>query len=360
MIHMEKIPGPVLEIDVNRARRNIRTMLAKAKRSGVVLRPHFKTHQSHTVAGWFREEGVDRCTVSSPAMAEYFAADGWEDILIAFPAQAGAIDTYHRLAEQSHIGLIGDSVAIIEDLKNSLETQVDFWIELDAGYGRTGASWDNTELLSELATRVETSAQLRFRGLLCHAGNSYACKGENEIKELYGQVSQRLKAALETVQSHLGRKVELSYGDTPTCSVCDDFSFMDELRPGNFVFYDLMQVKIGACQYDDIALAMACPVVGIYPDRNEVVIHGGGVHFSKESATDGSYGQVFARDGDGQQQIVNGAVLTGMSQEHGVISGPSDWIDSLQVGIVVRMYPVHSCLAVDCMLNRPQALSYVD
>ncbi len=152
--------------------------------------------------------------------------------------------------------------------------------------------------------------------------------------------------------------MELSYGDTPTCSVCDDFSLMDELRPGNFVFYDLMQIEIGACQYDDIALAMACPVVGIYPDRNEVVIHGGGVHFSKERATDGSYGQVFVRDDDGQQQVVNGAILTGLSQEHGVLSGPSEWIDSLQVGSVIRVYPVHACLAVDCMLNRPQALKY--
>ena len=113
MIKKEKIPGPVVKIDIHRARRNIRHMLAKAHQSGAILRPHFKTHQSHTVAEWFREEGVDRCTVSSPAMAEYFVDGGWQDILIAFSAQAGAIDTYNRLSKHCHLGLIGDSLTII-------------------------------------------------------------------------------------------------------------------------------------------------------------------------------------------------------------------------------------------------------
>jgi len=71
---MEKISGPVLEIDVNRARRNIRTMLAKAKQSRVVLRPHFKTHQSHTVAGWFREEGEGSVVYLKSGVYKYAAA----------------------------------------------------------------------------------------------------------------------------------------------------------------------------------------------------------------------------------------------------------------------------------------------
>jgi hypothetical protein len=34
-----------------------------------------------------------------------------------------------------------------------------------------------------------------------------------------------------------------------------------EIRPGNFVFYDLMQQNIGACSIDDIALRVLCPVI---------------------------------------------------------------------------------------------------
>jgi len=33
---------------------------------------------------------------------------------------------------------------------------------------------------------------------------------------------------------------------------------VDEIRPGNFVFYDLMQYRIGSCSVGQIAVAMAC------------------------------------------------------------------------------------------------------
>lgn len=362
MIDTEKIPGPVVEIDIQRAKQNIQKMLAKARKNSAELRPHFKTHQSHTVAGWYREAGVNRCTVSSPLMAEYFVEDGWDDILIAFPAQPGAIATYNRLSKSIRLGLIGDSMFIIDELESGLDWQVDFWVEVDAGYGRTGVRWDDIEKLKDLCSRAEACTQLNFRGLLCHAGDSYSCRGAGEIEELFRKVRQRLEPLLTIAESQLGRKVELSYGDTPTCSICDDFALMDELRPGNFVFYDLMQHEIGACRIDDITLALACPVVGIYPERNEVVIHGGGVHFSKERMGEGVYGQVFVRDDNGRCQIVHDAVLAGLSQEHGVISAPLEWMESLQVGDVVRVLPVHSCLVMECMrgecAEEPRILYY--
>ena len=63
------------------------------------------------------------------------------------------------------------------------------------------------------------------------------------------------------------------------------FGPVDELRPGNFVFYDLMQEEIGACTLDDIAVAMACPVVAVHPDRMQWIIYGGAIHFSKDFLT---------------------------------------------------------------------------
>ncbi len=73
------------------------------------------------------------------------------------------------------------------------------------------------------------------------------------------------------------------YGDTPTCSTRDDFTGIDEITPGNFIFYDLTQVMLGSCSLEDVAVAMRCPVSGKYPDRKQLLIHGGGIHFSKES-----------------------------------------------------------------------------
>ncbi|MBY0433245.1 MAG: hypothetical protein K2U26_03955 [Cyclobacteriaceae bacterium] len=80
-----KITRPTLLLDEQKCRANIKRIVDKAKRARVKLRPHFKTHQSHEVGSWFREEGVSACTVSSIEMAAYFAKDYWHDITVAFP-----------------------------------------------------------------------------------------------------------------------------------------------------------------------------------------------------------------------------------------------------------------------------------
>ena len=76
MYHMALVLiQPTLLLDKIRCVNNIKAMKAKADTNKVILRPHFKTHQSHEVARWFRAEGVDKCAVSTLDMALYFAED---------------------------------------------------------------------------------------------------------------------------------------------------------------------------------------------------------------------------------------------------------------------------------------------
>ena len=76
---------PTLLIHKEKAERNIRRMADKAKRSCVIIRPHFKTHQSVEVGELFRQQGINQITVSSVSMAQFFATHGWDDITLAFP-----------------------------------------------------------------------------------------------------------------------------------------------------------------------------------------------------------------------------------------------------------------------------------
>lgn len=63
-----------------------------------------------------------------------------------------------------------------------------------------------------------------------------------------------------------------SIGDTPSCSIAEAFPPpIDEIRPGNFIFYDLFQVSLGACRDEDIAAAVACPVISKHPERQEML-----------------------------------------------------------------------------------------
>ncbi|MDZ7693841.1 MAG: hypothetical protein U5K69_22425 [Balneolaceae bacterium] len=147
-------------------------------------------------------------------------------------------------------------------------------------------------------------------------------------------------------------------GDTPCCSAADNFEGVDEISPGNFVFYDLMQVQIGSCSFPDIAVALAAPVVAKYPNRSELILHGGAVHLSKESIRwNGNrvFGLPVALDEIAGKfswsAPFHDSYVKALSQEHGVLKCSSQLFSELQIGDLVGILPVHSCLTANLMGN---------
>ena len=135
----------------------------------------------------------------------------------------------------------------------------------------------------------------------------------------------------------------------------NDLRGADELRPGNFVFYDLMQVEIGSCKMEDIAVAMACPVVAVHPERHQWIMYGGGIHFSKDflSLPDGQkcFGRMVSTDGEGwsTSDVNELPYLVSLSQEHGVVQCTQENFHLCRPGDLSLWLPVHSCLTADVM-----------
>lgn len=351
----DTIQKPTLLLDERIARANIRRMAAKARASGVTFRPHFKTHQSAEIGAWFREEGVRSITVSSLDMAEYFAADGWEDITLAFPAnlrQASALDA---LAGRVRLGLLVESTDTVYGLGRALSSPVDVWIKIDAGGGRTGIAWEDTDSAAALAECIITYPSLRLRGLLTHAGNTYAAPDASLAAALHRQTTSRMDSLRSELIRRGNRGLLVSVGDTPGCSALDQFAPADEIRPGNFVFYDAEQYLFGACAWEQIAVALACPVVALHPERGEAVVYGGAIHLSKDYYQQGDrriYALVSLPEGEGTLAWgapIADAWVDRVSQEHGVLRLPAADLARLQVGNLVCLLPAHSCLTAQCM-----------
>ncbi len=344
-LHIEK---PTLLLNKQTALRNIEKMATKARNSGVRLRPHFKTHRSAAIGEWFRDFGVEAITVSSVDMALYFAENGWKDITIAFPVNLLQMEKINKLARMVELGLLVEDVGVVRFLNQNLTAQAQAWIKVDIGYGRTGIAWDRSDAMSELAQEVERSDRLGLTGLLTHAGHSYHATSRAEIVSIY----QASVARMRQTQTNLAQagfpKLALSVGDTPTCSIVDDFSGVDEIRPGNFVFYDLKQEKIGSCSEHEIAVAVACPVVAKHPERNEIVLYGGAVHLSKDSFVNQDGTQVFGRvalfENDSWGRSLPDTFVSSLSQEHGIVSTTAEILSRVNVGNVLVILPVHSCL----------------
>ncbi len=349
MSFLDQITSPTLILNEQICRNNLKVMADKAARHNMKLVPHFKTAQSHTIGEWAKEYGVREITVSSIKMAEYFRDQGWENIHIAFPFNLLEIPTLNKLAKNQHISVQLINVATAEKLAKELIYPVGFFIEIDAGYGRTGVEVSDFGLMEQIFRIAKTSDKLKFKGFYLHAGHSYY---EKDLEKIFEETRAALGMLKNKYRSEFPDLVTRT-GDTPGCSVIEDFGDIDELGPGNFVFYDLMQVNLGSCRRVDIAVALAVPVVDIQKGRNELLIHGGGVHLAKDvlMEPDGSknFGEVVYLNENGWTFPAERSYLKSISQEHGLIHASDELLAKVKVGDLLGILPVHSCMTADCM-----------
>jgi D-serine deaminase-like pyridoxal phosphate-dependent protein len=101
-----------------------------------------------------------------------------------------------------------------------------------------------------------------------------------------------------------------------------------------------------------IAVAMACPVAGKYPEERRLVIHGGAVHFSKEALNlkgKTLFGLMVNGIHKGWEPSVHAQYISGISQEHGILEECGDWMKEAQIGDILHFLPVHSCLTANLM-----------
>jgi D-serine deaminase-like pyridoxal phosphate-dependent protein len=324
-------------------------MADKAARHDMKLIPHFKTAQSHQIGNWAKEYGVTEIATSSIKMAEYLCGQAWENIHIAFPFNPLEIPKLNQIATHRSISVQLINAAITQMLVNQLEHKVGFFIEIDAGYGRTGVEVTDFGLIEEILRISNHSDKLFFKGFYIHAGHSYYMP---DIPALYEQTRNALSMLKHKYCSEYPALVTRT-GDTPGCAVMEDFGDIDEMGPGNFVFYDLMQAKLGCCDLADIAVVMAVPVVDIKKDRKEILIHGGGVHFAKDVLIneDGSknFGEVVLLNENGWSIPNHYSYLKSISQEHGIIKASDELLAKVKVGDLLGILPVHSCMTADCM-----------
>lgn len=347
------ISKPTLVVNEERCRANIAFMAAKARRLGLVLRPHFKTHQSHTVGEWFRDEGIERITVSSVEMALYFNRHRWKDVTLAIPVNPREAALFFALNRMVNLNLVVAEVEALTPILPFLTERIPgVFIKVDTGYGRAGLKADDISAIVGAAQELAAKPELLFKGILIHDGHAYRAHTLQEIERVREESNRKL-ARIKSALSSAGFNPLISAGDTPTCTLSDNWQGVDEIRPGNFTFYDVQQWLGGVCTPGKIALAIYCPVISVSPAEGKALLYGGAVHISKDTAIENGrqiYGTGFeiADDYTPWPETAEDMPfrLTHLSQEHGIINGDPDAIARLKPGSLVAIFPAHSCLTV--------------
>ena len=348
---------PEVLLDITKCKANIEKMVNISRQEGIIFRPHFKTHQSKGIGRFFRQAGVSAITVSSVSMAKYFAEDGWNDITIAFPVNLREWEQIKSLASIVHLSLLISDETSLQKISrlDFLSFHLNFFIELDTGQGRSGFEYSAEKILPLI--RLADELQIPIEGFLFHDGHTYKAHNTDEIR--------KIRAATLAMTAHLrhdlevfypGRKFLYSMGDTPSCSIDNRYEGIDEMRPGNFVFYDLMQYDLGTCTQDEIAIRLVCPIVAVYSEQERAVIYGGAIHLGKDFLTlphnEICFGAICAHgDSIEWQGRYPMAWLSSLSQEHGVVKAPKDFLKKIQPGDLLDVVPVHSCLMVSAALR---------
>jgi D-serine deaminase-like pyridoxal phosphate-dependent protein len=346
-----ELDTPCALVDLDRLEANATAMAERAHRLGVRLRPHVKTHKCVEAARIQTSGHFGGITVSTMAEARGFADAGFADITYAVPVAP------QKLAEVVEINARIDRLAVlvdhvvtiqaIEEVARAYSVVLPVWLKLDCGLHRAGVDPESDRAVA-LAGRLVRSPQIDFRGVLTHAGQSYAARNRREAAAISRDEVAVARSFVDRLAEAEIAVPEVSIGSTPTMTAAQTLEGVDEIRPGNYAFFDAFQAAIGSCNLADVAFSVVATVISSFPEQQRAVIDAGALALSKDPGPTHvdpgcGYGRIVAVE---DQHPLPGFRLTSLSQEHGVVEGPGT--AALRPGTRLRILPNHSCLAAAC------------
>jgi D-serine deaminase-like pyridoxal phosphate-dependent protein len=345
---LQTIKTPSLVLDVGRVRRNAERMTERMRGLGAALRPHVKTHKCVEVARIQTAGGPARITVSTLAEARAFAARGFADITYAVPVEPGKFEEAIELSHAcERFNLITDDASIppaLDEAARRAGVTLDLFLKVDCGYHRCGVEPEAPEAL-EIPRLIDGARNLRFAGLLTHAGHSYHARSREELLDIARRERDVMVGLAARLRADGVEVPSVSVGSTPTMTHVENLEGVDEARPGNYVFFDAFQATLGSCGFGDCALTVLASVVHRDRARRKVVVDAGAIALSKDRGPfelDSSCGYGRVLDLEGRE---TGARVGALSQEHGeVLVEDASLLERLRVGARVRVLANHSCL----------------
>ncbi len=357
MERLADLPTPAAVVDLDRLEANLDRMAERARRWGVALRPHVKTHKCAEIALLQTERGARGLTVSTLAEARAFLDAGFDDLTWAFPVVLDRLGEASELAGRGTLRLVVDSEAAVAALAaTGLPFHV--WLKVDCGYHRAGVDPDGPEA-GRIAARLAGSKTLVFDGLLTHSGHAYHAASRRELERIAAEEREVTVGLAERLRRAGIEVPGVSIGSTPALAAAAGLDRrldgITEIRPGNYAFYDYTQTVLGAAAVADCAFTVIAAVVSSRPAADRSVANAGALVLSKDAGPGGAWGpapdpahskpvpvflmgEVFESYEDGL--LSDEIRVLSVSQEHAVLSA------ALPVGERVRILPNHSCLAV--------------
>ncbi|HHV75732.1 MAG TPA: amino acid processing protein [Thermoanaerobacterium sp.] len=330
-----ELPSPAVVVDLDIAERNIARVADLARQNGKKLRPHIKPHKSTYFARQQLAAGAQGITVAKISEAEVMAAHGITDILIAYSLVGDEkLARLKRLHERAQIVTTVDGLEVARGLATvgSTERPLPVLIEIDSGTHRGGCQPGQAALA--LAQQVRTFPSLHLQGLFTYGGNIYGSRNRAELAAHAAAEAGVLRATAALLEQNGIPVSVLSGGSTPATVVLDKLEGVTEIRPGNYVFFDVSGLNLGIATVNDCALRVLATVVSVPLPGYATIDAGSKALTSDPAERSQEYGYLVD---------LPDVHLVKLNEEHGYLRyDPAQ--RELHVGDRIEIIPNHACV----------------
>jgi D-serine deaminase-like pyridoxal phosphate-dependent protein len=335
--HIDDLDTPAVLVDLDRLERNIRDMARLAADARVGLRPHTKSHKTAGIARRQLAAGAAGITVAKLDEAEAYLEQGVTDIFVA--NEVAGNQKWTRTAALQERGAVAVGVDGVEtasglsDAASARGVQVPVLIEIDTGLHRAGLS--PGEGVADLAERIAAMRGVTLRGVFTHAGHAYAAHDLEEVRRIAHAEARGVLDSAAAIRARGMSCAVVSVGSTPTICAAGAQPGITEIRPGNYVFFDRLQVGLGVTTRDMCSQTVLATVIS-RPVADRLVVDAGSKTFALDRGAHGL--ETVAGFGE---DVDHGLVLERLSEEHGVITTPAP--AAIGVGSRLRFLTNHAC-----------------
>jgi len=341
MMGYGELDTPSVIVDLDVLERNIAEMAAVAKAEGVQLRPHIKTHKSPKIARMQLDAGAVGITCAKLGEAEAMADGRITDIFVCYPLVTEM--KVRRLAALARrpgmtVSTIVDSpegIAALSSVFAHEPAPLEVLVKVDTGLGRVGVAPGDATVA--LAQQVVAAPGLRFGGICMHEGQTYKYPDNEDRAEVGRAAGESLVATAHALNAVGLAPARVSSGSTPGGPATASVAGITEMRPGNYAFYDAMQVGLNVVPPERCALRVLVTVVS-HTARDRAVMDAGSKTLTSDTGVHGMTGSAGHGIVVGKEDIQ----VVGLSEEHGWLTLDPHGSD-VQISEMLEVIPVHSC-----------------
>jgi D-serine deaminase-like pyridoxal phosphate-dependent protein len=314
-------PAVTVQLDVMEA--NIRRVHGHLARHGVGNRPHIKTHKIPAIGRMQMQAGAVGITCQKLGEVEVFTEAGVaDDVLLTFNVLGRPkIERLMALSKRlRRLAVVLDNETVARGLSEGAVAhggEVPFLVECDTGFGRNGVQ--SPEEALALAKTAMKLPRLRFEGLMTFPNKEPTRAFLTRALELF----ERAGIPVPVV----------SGGGTPALFDAQSLPMLTEHRAGTYVYNDVMTVASNAATWSECAMQVRATIVS-RPTATRAVIDAGTKVLTSDQYHVKGYGHLMEYPE---------AVVTGLSEEHGIVD-LSACRERPAIGDVVSVVPNHCCV----------------